>query len=418
LHRNHFTASFSALEASAPYPLPKHGDGRLWAIALGLSLLGNVLIFAVAGFATFESEKWRKKFPQDTPALQENAEASVLISPDMLQAVREKKPGAEPAPVLAPLDKPSDFARTSEDQRGKRPDKPMFQGERDTQATSDKAQDPNAPPLPSQKGVAPRDAGDLETTESRYRDGALPGSGDPSPAPPVAASPPQMPAPPPVPAEPTPPAQDTAPPAPPSEGMKELADKASPEVPEMKELLQGPNPIDVNVPKPAPEKSLPPPPPAPMTPTSDQTAKVTPDEKPPTPPKATPKPGDPGFSGHQRKTAIQGSISRTGRSALDVIDSPLGRYQATISRAVEKEWQLNCVKHRDFITPGFLTVRFFVESSGKVKSVQFVGEMQTGEIQKGFTLNSIRDADIPAMPKEIRADFKDESLELIFNFYF
>ena len=56
------------------------------------------------------------------------------------------------------------------------------------------------------------------------------------------------------------------------------------------------------------------------------------------------------------------------------------------------------MRHRDFITPGFLTVRFFVETGGKVRSVQFVGDMETGEVQKGFTLNSIRDAEIPAMP--------------------
>jgi hypothetical protein len=124
------------------------------------------------------------------------------------------------------------------------------------------------------------------------------------------------------------------------------------------------------------------------------------------------------FSGNQRKKAIVGSISRSGRSALDVADSPLGRYQAVISRAVEQEWQRNCVRHRDFITPGFLTVRFFVETSGKVRTVQFVGQMETGEVQKGFTLNSIRDAEIPAMPAAVKKDFAKEPLELIFNFYF
>jgi len=416
LHRSLFAASFAALEASAPYPLPRHEDGRLWAIALAFSLLGNIVIFGVAAFATIQSEKFRAKLNESTAAaVQEDTEASVVISPDMLQAVREKTGAAEPAPVIPPRDKAPDFARTSEDQRSKRPDKPMFLGERDTEATSDKAPDPNAPPLPAQKGIEPRDGGDLETTESRYRDGPLKESGDPATPPPVASAPAM---PPPAPASPAPPVENTAPPTPPSEEMKEIADKASPEVPELKELVQGPNPIDVNVPKPAPEKSLPPPPPAQAAPPSNQNAKVTPDQKPPAPPKPAAKPGEPGFSGFQRKTAIQGSISRTGRSALDVVDSPLGRYQAAISRAVEQEWQRNCVRHRDFITPGFLTVRFFVEASGKVKSVQFVGEMQTGEVQKGFTLNSIRDADIPAMPKEIRGEFKDESLELIFNFYF
>ncbi len=132
-----------------------------------------------------------------------------------------------------------------------------------------------------------------------------------------------------------------------------------------------------------------------------------------------PKPSrEPAFKGFQRKTAVIGSISRTGRSALDVEDSPLGRYQAALSRAVEQEWQRNCVRHRDFITPGFLTVRFFVEPGGKVRSVQFVGDMETGEVQKGFTLNSIRDAAIPPMPPALRKEYDQEPLELVFRFYF
>ena len=85
---------------------------------------------------------------------------------------------------------------------------------------------------------------------------------------------------------------------------------------------------------------------------------------------------------------------------------------------MELEWQRNCVRHRDFITPGFLTVRFFVEPNGRVRSVSFVGDMETGEVQKGFTLNSIRDASIPPMPPALRGDYKEEPLELIFRFYF
>ena len=136
-------------------------------------------------------------------------------------------------------------------------------------------------------------------------------------------------------------------------------------------------------------------------------------------PKPTPAPiDDPAFRGNQNKTAIQGNISRTGRSALDVADSPMGRYQAAISRAVEKEWQINCVKRRDFIVPGYLTVRFYVETDGRVKSVQFVGDIEGGEVQKGFTLQSIRDAPIPPMPAEVKKEMGGDALELLFNFYF
>jgi hypothetical protein len=186
--------------------------------------------------------------------------------------------------------------------------------------------------------------------------------------------------------------------------------------------VQGPNPVDVGVsteeikkptaPDARPQEVAAPQPEAPKPEpiVAEKSKEISP---PPPEPKK-----DKEFRGNQRKTAIVGSISRSGPSALDVADTPLGRYQAEISRAVEIEWQRNCVRHRDFITPGFLTVRFFVETNGKVKSVQFVGDMETGEVQKGFTLSAIRNAGIPPMPKALRKEYDDDPLELMFRFYF
>ena len=127
---------------------------------------------------------------------------------------------------------------------------------------------------------------------------------------------------------------------------------------------------------------------------------------------------DPAFRGNQSKTAIHGSISRTGRSALDVVDTPMGRYHAQISRAVELEWQRNCVRRRDYIVPGYLTARFFLNAEGRVTSVNLIGEIEGGEIQKGFTLDSIREAEIKPMPADVLKELEGNSLELIFNFYF
>jgi hypothetical protein len=295
------------------------------------------------------------------------------------------EPAADTPPAGLVEEKPR-FARTSEDQRGERPEKPAFIGERDTTATSDRAPDPTAPDLPSQAGIEPRDKSDIETTESDYQDGEL--ATDAQPVTAAATLAPEQPAP----AEPA-----------------ESGTPAAVEPPE--DLVQGPNPVDVPVPE-----LLPPDEPKPTPPEKTRADIVeSPPEKQPAPDAA---PAEAGFRGYQRKTAVRGSISRTGRSSLDVADSPLGRYQALVSRAVELEWQRNCVRHRDFITPGFLTVRFHVNTSGKVRSVEFVGEMETGEIQKGFTLNSIRNAAIPPMPPALRREFGEDPLELIFNFYF
>lgn len=365
------------------------GEGRLWAIALGLSLLLNVAILCFAGIAAIKTQMSRK-----------NLAVSPSVPPERVITIFPQIPAAE---IAAQASTKPQFARTSADQSAPKPERADFTGERDTRATSDRAPDATAPPLPSQAGIEPKDADDMETTRSDYQDGKLASESAPSPTAPVEPSPP-MPVTDPVMADANPGEKISDP------GKDDIT--SIPPPPE--KLLEGPNPVDVPVPreiaspaeiKPTPPKNK-----------KDGSASAKPAELPK--PAAAKPIDDPAFAGYQRKTAIVGSISRTGRSALNVADTPLGRYQAIISRAVELEWQRNCVRHRDFITPGFLTVRFFVETSGKVRTVQFVGQMETGEVQKGFTLNSIRDADIPAMPASLKKEYAKEPLELIFNFYF
>ncbi len=382
---------------NSPASTAPRSDARLWAIALGLSLLINAGILLAVGFISLKSQVFRKKHPVP-PVIA--AETTVTIFPEMVVAAADSEPVAPAA-----SGKPS-FARTSEDQLAPAPEKPAFIGERNTLATSDRSPDATAPPLPSQAGIAPRDREDFETTESRYQDGSLASDQVSKPLPPTPQSPAAANTADPAVAEISSPGEQTDTPG---------QDDSKSTPPPRERLMEGPNPVDVPVPQDAAESDA-------IKPTPPKSPK---DGRPDPKPADAPKPAataaatnGPGFRGYQRKTAIVGSISRTGRSALDVADSPLGRYQALISRAVEQEWQRNCVRHRDFITPGFLTVRFFVETNGRVRSVQFVGDMETGEVQKGFTLNSIRDADIPAMPAAVRKEFAKEPLELIFNFYF
>lgn len=361
-------------------------DGRLWLIAGALSLLLNVAILSLIGIAALQTQR-RHTTPPSPPA-----ESSVWIYPSEPEAT-----GAVAAAPESPAERP--FARTSPEQESMPENPARFIGERDTAATSERRADPTAAPLPSQSGIEPRYEGDLETTESDYQDGSLAEAGPDAPT-----------------------MDDTSAPSDAAAGGDPSA--ASPPPPSSaapaEQLYAGPDPIDIPVAAHRPMENVAPaetPTPAEESPAETLPAEDTAKAAPPSAaPAAAPK--EKSFSGFQRKTAIIGSISRTGRSSLDVENTPLGRYQAAISKAVELEWQRNCVRHRDFITPGYLTARFFVESSGKVKSVQFVGEMQTGEIQKGFTLNSIRDAEIPAMPAALKKEFRDEPLELVFRFFF
>jgi hypothetical protein len=295
-----------------------------------------------------------------------------------------------PAPPKRPH-----FARTSSNQESDRPDKPAFIGERNTQATSDRKPDPSAPLLPSQKGMTPKDPDHYETTESDYKDGSLASNRS------LAESHKSV----------TPKAKPASESSTQSENSTKRNNLGKPDPGRSKKdrLLEGPNPMDMAVTN-EPHQ--------PKQPVGHELDKTNPRAVTAVKHQPNPTVKDPAFSGFQRKTAIIGSINRNGQSAFAVEDTPLGHYQAIISRAVELEWQRNCVRHRDFITPGFLTARFFVDVNGHVRSVKFIGEMETGEIQKGFTLNSIRDADIPPMPPALKKELAKEPLELIFNFYF
>ena len=91
---------------------------------------------------------------------------------------------------------------------------------------------------------------------------------------------------------------------------------------------------------------------------------------------------------------------------------------SALSRAVEREWQLNCIRNRDYITPGQIIVRFVLEANGKVRSIQFVEEFGVGNIQKGFTSESIRSAEIPPFPAEMKKQLGTEPLEVTYSFTF
>jgi hypothetical protein len=380
---------------------PVSGEGRLWAVSFVVSLLLNLLLFgALAKVSSLNAARHAKTLAEARPAVEDRWVAAVI--PDRSTVSAAATATAAPRQPTARL---TPFAHTSPEQESDRPGAARFMGERNTQATSDRAPDANAPPMPSQKGV--EDDRFLETTESRYREGELAGGNEASPTePPPPAAPSQS---------------ETAQEAKPAGEINDSPGKGVSSPPPVQErLAEGANPVEVEVQaKTKPEDSL-------KRAPSPKAVEEKPVEQMAQQPKTVPEPpakpvtklSQPAFSGNQKKTQIRGSISRRGNSALDVEDSPLGRYQAIISRAVEREWQRNCVKYRDLITPGFLTVRFVVESSGKVRSVGFVEADYSGEHQKGFTLNSIREAEIPKMPAELKKQLGDEPLELIFNFYF
>ena len=127
---------------------------------------------------------------------------------------------------------------------------------------------------------------------------------------------------------------------------------------------------------------------------------------------------DGGFRTESKKTRMEGTIRRRGRSSLKVEATALGRYKARVNRVIETEWQRECVLHRDHVEPGILTLRFYVDKNGRVSGFRYVDEVQANPLQKGFTMNAVKQSQLPAMPEEVIKELKGESLEFHINFNF
>lgn len=371
--------------------ISRRDDGRLWLAAVLVSLGLNLLILLALAWATVNSLLDRTRELAANPKPPE--ERSVVIVP-----IVSAPPAAEKPPAAAG----KEFARTSADQLAPPPENPAFIGERNTRATSDAPAVADAPAVPSQSGIEPR-TDEMETTESRYQDGDLAHENAASAAAVEAAE---------MSREPQREAAEEAP----KSGTDEALPAKDDPVTGKDRLVDGPNPFDMPVksdrieeePKPAPEQ--------PREKPDEMAEKEIVQEA--VKPSPASRSADPGFRGFQRKTELKGSISRQGRSALDVEDSSLGRYHAAISRAIEKSWQRKVVQNRDFITPGVIRIRVVLDPAGKVRSVGTVDEFGIGAIQKGFTHSAIREAELPRMPAEVKRELDGDPIELLYNFIF
>ena len=369
-------------------------------------ILHGVIFAALVGVAVIEILVDGKR---PKPKLRPKPPATVVeIGPEYFQrgpAAAAVVTPRVPEPVLPepkPKAEPHQYARTSADQESEvAPDEPAFIGERDTLGASERAPDPDAPDtLPSQDGEQPRHANQQGTFDSDFTDGEEPGSKTTDTVQPE-------------------PMKGDAVDGPDGEGEPtEESEKAAEESGLPKErILDSPNTVDVPVEeKPDAEKKEETLPKESRSEAASEGAKKGEGGTADTPPQEQPKRS--GFQTEQKKVRMRGSLSRRGKSSLDVQNTAVGRYQAQVSRALEREWQKKCMLYREHITPGILTIRFFIDQKGQVSHLRYIDQVESSEIQKGFTINAVRDANYPKMPKDVARELDGDPLELVISFLF
>ncbi|MBB5353325.1 hypothetical protein HNR46_003581 [Haloferula luteola] len=359
-------------------------DTRLWVVAGVVAIGVHLVALSLLSLAVLRN--WIQQSP---PALEPDSVAAAAEAPMVILPLLPKSP-----PATTPPPEPArEFARTSADQQAATPpERAPFIGEHDTRAAGDLPAESLADPrLASQQGREPR-ADEIETTQSSYQDGDLAHRMDGEVKPMV-------------------------PNLKPGEAMEEA--EAMEEVPpplgeKPTKWANGPDTVAVaeREKQETEGKDR-----REVTETPKDPPRVAQEEirKKPAPTEAS---REPGFRGNQERVRLRGAISRSGKPALDVESGPLGRYNAALSRAIEKSWQRAVVRNRDFITPGVLRIQVVLDPKGQVRSIATVDEVGVTTIQRGFTHSAIRDAELPPMPADVQQELQGEPLELLYNFIF
>jgi len=327
-------------------------DNKKIAIAIVLSVLIHFgVIGGVAVVLTMTPAK-------ETPAEPEPIELTIL---------------PEPAPT--PLEDP--YIETTEAQRSATaPDQKTFESDKDTQAASEKPAVTDKP-LPSQDG---RPDQGVQFEDRKFTLGPKPLENmpippnhiaRPMPAPRIESKPSETPVP-----QPSP---DKAPP-----------DQAKPE-PTVE-------PSELALLKPAPPKAEKP---------KTETAQNAPPPAPPPQPKA--------YRPETRTTRIQGGISNRGRSAVNAVATPMGRYKKMLSDAIGSRWYYYVQNDMGLLNIGTVVIRFVVRPDGRVEGVRVLTN-SSNESFANTSVRSIIEAEIPPIPPEVASVLEDGKIEVDYTF--
>ena len=304
-----------------------------------------------------------------------------------------------PSPKLKPKLEAKQYIRTTQNEStAAKPLKSDFISDRNTKAAAKEAPYPDATaPMPSMKGI---DQPTLELANRKYQDGkpAEDNAGKPVPSaipvpsplqPRESAGLPQLDKPQsPEKAAPAEPQQMAKADATPMAKMMEQMDKAD------ARLDTGKLPLEVR--KPVPAAGAP-----------------APQVVPPAEPQAMPAPvvtqkrEMDNFSPFTETAKVKGTISNKGDAAVDAEATPMGKFMRAVTSAVEKKWHFLRAKHADAVSYGYLKVRFYVNRQGHAEDIQFV-EKANNPRMEDFTLESILEADIPPIPKDLLPMLENE----------
>jgi outer membrane biosynthesis protein TonB len=138
--------------------------------------------------------------------------------------------------------------------------------------------------------------------------------------------------------------------------------------------------------------------------TVEKTEIPTPTEPPtptPEPIQTPPKPAS-AYRDLQQKTVIRGGINNRGRSAVNAVGTPQGRYKKLLEDAIGSRWYHYTAAKIDLISIGTTSVTFEILADGSVQNLRMT-ENTANEASASIALRSIQETKFPPIPEDLLA---------------
>ncbi|HEY1769133.1 MAG TPA: hypothetical protein VGG02_02610 [Chthoniobacterales bacterium] len=139
--------------------------------------------------------------------------------------------------------------------------------------------------------------------------------------------------------------------------------------------------------------------PAPSMTPEEQAVPTPSDTSTPEPTEAPPKPAS-DYRDFQEQTVIRGGINNRGRSAVNAVGTPLGRYKKALEDAIGSRWYYYINSRRDLVVIGTTTITFDIAPDGSVANMHMT-ENTTSEATAGIALRSIQETKFPPIPEDL-----------------
>ena len=147
---------------------------------------------------------------------------------------------------------------------------------------------------------------------------------------------------------------------------------------------------------------------------------VTATEVPPTPPPqptTRPQPERPSssYQAQKQQTRMTGNISNRGRSAVNAVGTPLGKYQKQVVDAIGARWYFYMNDRFDLVSVGTAHLEAEIDMNGKVQNLRVLSN-NANEAFANICLQSFQEAQIPPIPSDLIPTLPNGRLPLDINF--